>query len=46
MTQADGKPQYIGKREAAITTWYGDDMDTTTLFELTLPAEAPARKRA
>jgi glyoxylase-like metal-dependent hydrolase (beta-lactamase superfamily II) len=46
MTQEGGRTQYIGKREAAITTWYGDDMDTTTLFELTLPADLPARKRA
>lgn len=46
MTLEGGRPRYIGTREAAITTWYGDDMDTTTRFELTLPAEAPARKRA
>jgi hypothetical protein len=26
----------IGKREAAITAWYGDDMETTTLFNLTV----------
>jgi glyoxylase-like metal-dependent hydrolase (beta-lactamase superfamily II) len=30
-----GKPKYLGKREAAITAWYGDDMETTTLFNLT-----------
>jgi glyoxylase-like metal-dependent hydrolase (beta-lactamase superfamily II) len=34
MTQHDGKITYIGKREAAITAWYGDDMETTTLFNL------------
>ena len=34
MTQEDGKITYIGKREAAITAWYGDDMETTTLFNL------------
>ena len=26
----------LGQREAAITAWYGDDMETTTLFTLTL----------
>lgn len=31
-----GKPKYIDKREAAITAWYGDDMETTTLFKLTV----------
>ena len=36
MVLQGGKPHYIGKREAAITAWYGDDMETTTLFELTL----------
>jgi N-acyl homoserine lactone hydrolase len=30
-----GTPKYLGKREAAITAWYGDDMETTTLFNLT-----------
>ena len=30
------KPKYIGKREAAITAWYGDDMEATTLFKLTV----------
>jgi glyoxylase-like metal-dependent hydrolase (beta-lactamase superfamily II) len=42
MTQESGRPQYLGQREAAITCWYGDDMDRTTLFELTLPVEAAA----
>jgi glyoxylase-like metal-dependent hydrolase (beta-lactamase superfamily II) len=36
MVLEGGKPHYIGKREAAITAWYGDDMETTTLFALTL----------
>jgi hypothetical protein len=30
MVLEGGKPHYIGKREAAITAWYGDDMETTT----------------
>lgn len=36
MTQQDGRISYIGKREAAITAWYGDDMETTTMFKLTV----------
>ncbi len=34
MTQENGVTTYIGKREAAVTAWYGDDMETTTLFNL------------
>jgi len=30
-----GKPRYLGQREAAITAWLSDDLETTTLFELT-----------
>ncbi len=33
------RSQYLGKREAAITSWYGDDLETTTLFELTRSAQ-------
>lgn len=29
-----GAPAYLGKREAAINAWFGDDLDTTTRFEL------------
>lgn len=35
MTQIDGNTSYLGVREAAITAWYGDDMEQTTLFQLT-----------
>jgi len=35
MVQENGKTAYITKREAAIVAWYGDDMETTTLFKLT-----------
>jgi glyoxylase-like metal-dependent hydrolase (beta-lactamase superfamily II) len=35
MTQDNGVTTYIGEREAAITAWFGDDMETTTLFRLT-----------
>ena len=34
MTQEDGRIQYIGKREAAIKAWFGEDIGTTTLIEL------------
>jgi glyoxylase-like metal-dependent hydrolase (beta-lactamase superfamily II) len=35
MVQENGSCRYIAKREAAIIAWYGDDMKTTTLFDLT-----------
>lgn len=36
MRLEDGNPVYIGKREAAISAWFGDDMETTTTIELAL----------
>jgi N-acyl homoserine lactone hydrolase len=39
MTQKDGRPSYVGKREAQIYMWYGDNLEQTTLIEL-------ARERA
>lgn len=36
MTQHDGRISYMGQREAAITCWYGEDMQTTTHFALTV----------
>jgi len=36
MVLENGKTKYIDKREAAISAWFGDDMETTTLFKLTL----------
>jgi glyoxylase-like metal-dependent hydrolase (beta-lactamase superfamily II) len=36
MILEDGKPKYIDKREAGIRAWYGDDIETTTLFKLTV----------
>ena len=35
MTQVSGATTYLGTRQAAITAWYGDDMERTTLFSLT-----------
>jgi glyoxylase-like metal-dependent hydrolase (beta-lactamase superfamily II) len=34
MTQENGVTAYIAKREAAISAWYGDDMETTTVINL------------
>ncbi|MGB7543636.1 MAG: MBL fold metallo-hydrolase [Burkholderiales bacterium] len=36
MTQNGGRPQYLGKREPALKAWFGDDIETTTLIELTV----------
>jgi len=36
MVIRDGRPDYVGKREAAIRSWFGDDLETTTTFALTL----------
>jgi glyoxylase-like metal-dependent hydrolase (beta-lactamase superfamily II) len=35
MIEENGASRYLGQREAAILTWYGNDMETTTRFELT-----------
>ena len=37
MVQEDGAPRYLGQREAAISAWYGDDMEQTTLIQLVAP---------
>lgn len=37
MLQEDGAPRYIGRREAAISAWFGDDMERTTLIQLVVP---------
>jgi N-acyl homoserine lactone hydrolase len=34
MLQEGGVIRYLGEREAAIRTWYGDDMESTTLIQL------------
>jgi hypothetical protein len=36
MTQKDGRIEYVGKRKAALKTWFGEDIETTTLIELGL----------
>ncbi|HEX5508740.1 MAG TPA: MBL fold metallo-hydrolase [Pseudolabrys sp.] len=35
MVLENGETKYISKREAVIAAWFGDDMETTTLFKLT-----------
>jgi hypothetical protein len=34
MVQSDGRPEYLGKRDAAVMAWFGEDLETTTLFRL------------
>ena len=33
MVLEDGQPRYVGEREAGVTAWYDDDIETTTLFD-------------
>ena len=35
LVQENGECRYIGERQAAITAWFGDDLKTTTSFQLT-----------
>jgi glyoxylase-like metal-dependent hydrolase (beta-lactamase superfamily II) len=44
MVIEDGTPVYIEGRRAGISAWFGDDLETTTLFELA-PFEAPRLDR-
>jgi N-acyl homoserine lactone hydrolase len=39
MVIEDGAPRYLGNREAAISAWFGDDMNHTTLISM-LPGTA------
>jgi glyoxylase-like metal-dependent hydrolase (beta-lactamase superfamily II) len=36
MVLKDGRPEYIGERRAGINTWFGEDLESTTLFSLTV----------
>jgi N-acyl homoserine lactone hydrolase len=36
MVLEDGRPVYLDERRAAITAWFGDTLETTRRFELTL----------
>jgi len=33
---AEGRPSFVGTREAAITAWFDDNLEKTTRFELTV----------
>jgi hypothetical protein len=45
MTQKDGRISYIGKREAALKVWFGEDIETTTLIDLTGALRHPRRRK-
>ena len=34
MTQENGVTSYLGTREAGVRSWLGDDLETTTVFQL------------
>ena len=37
MLLENGSPVYVGERHAAITSWFGDDLETTTYISLIVP---------
>ncbi|NQV58072.1 MAG: MBL fold metallo-hydrolase [Alphaproteobacteria bacterium] len=41
MVQDNGTPRYLGKREAAIRAWYGEDLNKTTVISVL--ADSPAQ---
>jgi hypothetical protein len=45
MVLEDGRPRYLGQREAAIRAWYGEDLNQTTTISL-LPEDAPNAREA
>jgi glyoxylase-like metal-dependent hydrolase (beta-lactamase superfamily II) len=36
MTQDKGKITYLGKRDAKLTAWFGENLEETTLFDLSV----------
>ena len=40
MVMEAGEPRYLGRREAGVRAWFGDDLDQTTVFSLLPPAPA------
>lgn len=36
MVLEDDRPAYVGERQAAITAWFGDDLESTTYISLTV----------
>ena len=45
MAHENGKPRYLGTREAAIRAWYGEDLNETTSYSL-LPGAGVAERAA
>ena len=39
MVLEDGAPRYVGTREAGVTAWYDDSIETTTLFDFAAGSE-------
>ena len=46
MVQDNGVPRYLGKREAAIRAWYGENLNETTVISLLPEDAAPAKVAA
>jgi len=46
MVLEDGVPRYLGAREAAISAWYGEDLNETTVISLLPDGRAPTRDAA
>ncbi|MBT5109184.1 MAG: MBL fold metallo-hydrolase [Rhodospirillaceae bacterium] len=46
MVLENDEPRYLGKREAAIRAWYGEDLNETTVISLLPDAAAPAKAAA
>ena len=44
MLLRDGQPSYIAGRRAGITAQFGETLEETTLFELSLPDDPPERR--
>lgn len=45
MAQENGRPRYLGRREAAIRAWYGEDLNEAAVLSL-LPDSAPVEREA
>lgn len=46
MMQENGVPRYLGKREAAMRAWYGEDLEETTVISLVPEKSAPDARAA
>ena len=45
MVLQNGRPRYLGEREAAIRAWYGEDLNQTTVISL-LPDDGEITRTA